>query len=297
MRFRLLPCLLLLLCLAAYFVPNHLRKKQQNPPVGVYIAFMGLAAAIVSLRKEPSAIEKALWIALITTLMFAEVRNAYVEDAAQLAQFKATKEGLDATAQNSGTLVAITIQVMLKLTEFHVELVDLDKRIAAAMKDRNPQLATALQVKKQKVQQQADSISDPLRALGLAPIIVQQLRDWFSKDQNKREDINHDRMSEVAEYTAAHPDDTDGANRIQQKWDAEDRREIERSETELKSLMANADFVCRELIKWVPAQLQNASDTKMEQKFAQAQRDLKGVDPMQDAAYLENLLKRVRPPM
>jgi hypothetical protein len=294
MRFRL-PCFLFFLCLVAYFVPNHLRKKEQNPPVGVYIAFMGLAAAIVSLRKEPSVIEKALWVALITTLMFAEVRNAYVENAAQLAKFKATQEGLDATARgirtvgdNTGTLVSMATLAMPKLTEFNLKLIDVRKDIAT-LKKGSP--------KEREAQQQADSISDALKALGLAPILVQQLRDWFPRLQMRREDINSDRMSEVGQYTVAHPDDSEGANRIHQKWDAEDHKANEQSDADLKVLMANAEFVCRALLKWVPPQLQNASDQTMEQKFAQAQHDLKGVDPMQDAAYLENLIRRVRPPM
>jgi len=123
MHFRILPCFLLLLCLFACFAPNHLRKMGHNPPAGVYIALMGLAAAIVSLRKEPGPVEKALWITLITILMIAEVRNLYVEDAAQLTKFDkissaldATKRGLEATAIGINT-TAVAMKSLFDTTQ------------------------------------------------------------------------------------------------------------------------------------------------------------------------------------
>jgi hypothetical protein len=70
---------------------------------------MGLVAACVTFRKEPSRVEKSLWIIVMTFLMVAEIRNLYSADADQVAKFEktsgaleATKEGLEATKLRMG---------------------------------------------------------------------------------------------------------------------------------------------------------------------------------------------------
>ena len=79
--------------------------NEYRPPVGVYIAIMGLVAALMSLRKEPSHWEKASWIILMTVLIVAEIQNLYKADREQARTFNeisqslgASKNGLDATA-------------------------------------------------------------------------------------------------------------------------------------------------------------------------------------------------------
>src|ERR1700688_2870558 len=69
-----------------------------RPPVGAYIAIMGLIGAAMAARKEPSGREKALWMVLITILMVAEIRNLYVEDREQVRKFGIVETGLKATA-------------------------------------------------------------------------------------------------------------------------------------------------------------------------------------------------------
>jgi hypothetical protein len=81
----------------AYFVPPYLLKIGHHPPVGMYIAIMGVLAAMVSLRKEPSPTEKAAWIVLITLVMIAEVRNLYVADREETDKFTAIQNGLELT--------------------------------------------------------------------------------------------------------------------------------------------------------------------------------------------------------
>jgi hypothetical protein len=87
------------LCPVAFFVPNHLIRSGHHPPIGVYIGIMGGVAAAVTFRKEPSVPEKAVWIALITLLMIAEIRNLYIADAEQSRTFGAITSGLQAAAQ------------------------------------------------------------------------------------------------------------------------------------------------------------------------------------------------------
>ena len=67
----------------------------------------GLAAA-VTLRKEPSVGEKALWIVAITILMFAEIHNLYVEAERQNGEAKKVSDALDKTNQGlSKTLTGL----------------------------------------------------------------------------------------------------------------------------------------------------------------------------------------------
>ena len=67
---------------------------------------MGGVAAYVTFRVGMGTAEKIGWIALITLLMIAEIRNLYVSDAEQVAKFgkisrdlETTKEGLEKTAR------------------------------------------------------------------------------------------------------------------------------------------------------------------------------------------------------
>lgn len=90
---------------AAYLIPRFLANHNHLPPVGVYVTIMGLVIAAMSLRKEPGAVEKALWMVLITMLMAAEIRDIYTTAAQQSQTFQqisqsleATKTGLDAAA-------------------------------------------------------------------------------------------------------------------------------------------------------------------------------------------------------
>lgn len=101
------PLLAIFLWIPAFFIPRYLSAHDHNPPVGVYVAIMGVVAAAVAFRKEPSAKEKAAWIILITLLMIAEVRNLYVDDERRAATFadiekglRSAVNGIDTTIQN-----------------------------------------------------------------------------------------------------------------------------------------------------------------------------------------------------
>lgn len=87
----------LLSCLLAFFATNYLFANHIPIPVGVYIAVLGLAAAAVTLRKEPNPIEKAVWIVLLTILMVAEIRNLYIAENEQAVKFKETSDALKET--------------------------------------------------------------------------------------------------------------------------------------------------------------------------------------------------------
>jgi hypothetical protein len=82
---------------AAWAVPSWAAKYGHWPPVGVYIAIMGLAVALMALPKEPKPWEKFLWIIVITALMVAEIRNVYRTDADQAQTFQTILCGLRET--------------------------------------------------------------------------------------------------------------------------------------------------------------------------------------------------------
>jgi hypothetical protein len=77
--------------------PEIIRRWGHHPPVGTYIAILGLLAAAVTLRKDPPLSEKAIWILLMATLMVAEIRNLYIADKEQAATFSAIEGKLEAT--------------------------------------------------------------------------------------------------------------------------------------------------------------------------------------------------------
>jgi hypothetical protein len=110
---------LFLMCVAAWAIPEWV-----SPPVGVYIAIMGLVIALMALPKEPSGIEKFLWIIVITGLMFAEITKLYRADVAQtqtfqsiLCSLKATDEGLQATARGIKEAVQGINTASLKISD------------------------------------------------------------------------------------------------------------------------------------------------------------------------------------
>ncbi len=83
-----------LLCPFAIVVPHLLIKSGHHPPVGTYIAILGVLAAAVTFRKDTSLPEKALWTILFALLGFAEIRNLYISEQEQIEEFRTIADGL-----------------------------------------------------------------------------------------------------------------------------------------------------------------------------------------------------------
>jgi hypothetical protein len=73
------------------------------------MGIVGVLAASVTFRKEPSNKEKAAWIVLLTILMIADIRALYVADAEQVKTFNGISVSLSDTARKLG-LVAQGLQ-------------------------------------------------------------------------------------------------------------------------------------------------------------------------------------------
>lgn len=106
--------LAILLWIPAFFVPRYLSSSEHNPPVGVYVAIMGVVAAAVAFRKEPAPREKAAWILLITLFMFAEARNLYVDDDKRAKTFADIERGLRSAVDGIGTAIENSQKQMSK---------------------------------------------------------------------------------------------------------------------------------------------------------------------------------------
>jgi hypothetical protein len=110
------------ICLMSFVVPTwvvpHLQHK---PPVGVYIAVMGLAVALMTLPKEPNGLEKFLWTVTITILMVAEITNLYKTDEVQAGIFSKITGDLDLTAQRLQTTAEGLRQTASEIRTLHLE--------------------------------------------------------------------------------------------------------------------------------------------------------------------------------
>lgn len=82
-------------------VAVELATHHHQPPVGVYIALGGIAAAFMAARGEGAGnSEKAWWIVFITVLVVAEITNLYRADRDQVKSFQSITSGLQSA--NSG---------------------------------------------------------------------------------------------------------------------------------------------------------------------------------------------------
>lgn len=105
------PILAVLLWIPAFSVPLYLSRYGHNPPVGVYVAIMGVAAAAATFRKEPTLKEKAAWIILITLLMYAEIKGLYYDQKVRDDAFNQTMSKLGEIQLAQNSLVSVTNQL------------------------------------------------------------------------------------------------------------------------------------------------------------------------------------------
>jgi hypothetical protein len=80
--------------------------EQYRPPVGVYIAVVGVLAAGVTFRSEPTKREKALWILTITILVVGEISGLYKADTEQKKQYATITSGLRTSIDALNTTIA-----------------------------------------------------------------------------------------------------------------------------------------------------------------------------------------------
>jgi len=106
-----------------------------HPPVGTYIAILGVAATVMSLMPPANKWEKAVWMAGIVGLAVLEIQNLYhdrdVHDNAERAArqsetqaFKGIADGIDNAIKNSQKQFDVTMGQMgttLKATQIAVE--------------------------------------------------------------------------------------------------------------------------------------------------------------------------------
>ena len=77
--------------------PHWFNVHYGRPPVGVYIAIMGLVAALMAAREDPEGLEKFWWISLMAILMVVEIGNLYKTSDEQSKTFFKISQDLDTT--------------------------------------------------------------------------------------------------------------------------------------------------------------------------------------------------------
>jgi hypothetical protein len=101
---------------------------------------------------------------------------------------------------------------------------------------------------------------------------------------------------ERTHFLQEHPHDSKGLQEIIDRWQAEyDKRDRE-SDEKLKGLVTSADFVRKELLRFLPPQAITPLDKTEEQRFTEALTAPASLDRSEAAGYLEGLAKRVPQP-
>lgn len=119
-------------CALAVVIPRWIVVYYGRPPVGVYIAVMGLVAAFMAARKDPTGFEKFLWIGLMTILMCVEIANLYRTSDEQARIFSKISGDLDTTKQGLQTTAN-----SLRETAEKISTVETDERGIAKVTREN----------------------------------------------------------------------------------------------------------------------------------------------------------------
>ena len=101
-------------------------------------------------------------------------------------------------------------------------------------------------------------------------------------------------MPEHIHWSEKHPNDPAGEGKAWDAWDDAIEKEEQNSGERLNRMLANADFIRKEMLQLIPPQQQNMNDKRQEKEFAQTKRDPESL--AKAARYLENLARRVPPP-
>jgi hypothetical protein len=147
---------------------------------------------------------------------------------------------------------------------------------------------------KQQAQGQSNDATNELRALAMVTPVAESLRSWWDWE-GREQDINNRWWEEMVHYRQQHPDDQEGANNIETQRQAALRDAEEKYGPQaLAALIADADWIRRELLAHIPTEKQTQLDRDEIQKFAEAiQKHNNTVDKAPLGDYLENLRKRV----
>jgi hypothetical protein len=274
---------------AALLLTIYLQGTGHAPPVGVYIALMGGAAAWVTFRVNMSTWEKIGWIAIITLLMFAEIRNLYVSDAEQVAKFgkisrdlETTKEGLEKTARG---IDATTAQSQRQFQTTMAQFVGVTKTVSelrAEVRRTSEHLANA---------HLSDMPSTDLASA--AQGIANQLKDYLESYRYR------DTLASTFYYDRY----TEGGMSQEQRqyWMAVEKRKrselLAGYENDALRLLAIADRLRAEMLRRLPPTARTPADDLEIAQFENP-RMVKATLPLlwrlgEYSEYLENLAKRL----
>jgi hypothetical protein len=195
---------------------------------------------------------------------------------------------------NTSNLIS-TIAVMFPMiASLNADLATLRRDTAATKEHHDPRVVANLERQAQAAQQQVDTLSHELLAITMAPQVAQQLRDWYGTKQQKIQDMHDWQWEENIHWREKHPNEPAGLSKVWKEWDDRIEKEEQSSREELSRMLANADFIRKELLRRIPPQEQSAEDKNQEKEFAQTDSDQESLE--KSARYLEELARRVPPP-
>jgi hypothetical protein len=154
-------------------------------------------------------------------------------------------------------------------------------------------------VDKQQTQGQSSDATNELRALAMVTPVAENLRAWWDWE-GRQQDINNRAWEDMNHYLQQHRGDPQGINQQElKKLEAQQQAAYRDAEDKygpqaLAALIADADWIRRELLKHIPTEKQTKLDSDEISKFAEAiQKHDNTIDKAQMGDYLENLRKRV----
>jgi hypothetical protein len=195
---------------------------------------------------------------------------------------------------NTSQLISGIAGMFSMIASLNADLATLRRDTAAAKEHHDPRVVANLERQAQAAQQRVDTLSHELLAITMAPQVAQQLREWYGTKEQKIRDLHNGQWEESVHWRENHPNDSDDRNKAWKYWDDAIEKEEQSSREELSRMLANADFIRKELFQRISPQQQSAEDKKQEKEFAQTDSDQRSLEKA--AAYLEELARRVPPP-
>lgn len=240
------------------------------------------------------------WLAT-TCLIFGLI--GFIFDVSQRRSSDATNktllENVGTALQNTDDLVKQTTNLVTTASITVPKLNELDGKIAnlkiqIAKNQNDPKVLANLQHQAKQLQDQRDDLSRELMTMTLAPQIAKQLRDWEGDWKADQHDNHLKGWEESFQYRNEHPNDSQGQNAIDERWQRVYDKTDHDYEKKLGQIIASAELVRKDLLERIPGE---QVDITEQAKFAEALRDSGSLNRVEAADYLDSLVLRVPLPI
>lgn len=267
---------------------------------------------VMSLPQLADQIEKnkryRLALALVCVVFgvigfLSDVSQRYSNDSSTKTLVRDANEELETTKSLLGktnTLLAWTASADPKLHQLDSQVDVLNKKIEKAQEQHDPKLVAKLQTELRQTQHQADDVSAELLAIATASRTAEDLRDWELERQAAQTNVHNVAWDEQVVYVRDHHLDGQQAalDKYLRQWRAEWEPRYAKVDQDardrLVKLIGTADLVRKALI---PKATPNPAYDRLEEAaLSAALNNPESLDRVGAATYLDDLVRRVRPP-